>query len=65
MYGQLGHGDKSSYRTPKQVEALHGTGVVNVVAGEDFTLAILEDDRLVSDETTFYNTLNETFNVHW
>ena len=47
MYGQLGHGDKASYRSPKQVEGLVGAGVGDVVAGEDFTIAVLEDDQLV------------------
>ena len=54
MYGQLGHGDKASYRSPKRVEHLVGSGVVDVVAGEDFTLAVVEDEydeqhQLVSD----------------
>ena len=44
MYGQLGHGDKASYRSPKRVEHLVGSGVVDVVAGEDFTLAVVEDE---------------------
>ena len=47
MYGQLGHGDKASYRTPKQVESLIGYGVVDVMAGEDFTIAVLEDQQPV------------------
>lgn len=47
MFGQLGHGDKASYRTPKQVDALQGCGVVDVVAGDDFTIAILDDEQLV------------------
>ena len=46
MYGQLGHGDKASYRSPKRVESL--TGVVDALAGDDFTLAMLEDSQLVS-----------------
>ncbi|XP_063695269.1 serine/threonine-protein kinase Nek9-like [Bolinopsis microptera] len=44
MCGQLGHGDKASYRSPKRVEHLVGNGVVDVVAGDDFTLAVVEDE---------------------
>ena len=45
--GQLGHGDRASYRTPKLVSSLLGRGVVDVVAGDDFTLAIIDDNTVV------------------
>ena len=59
MCGQLGHGDKASYRSPKRVEHLVGNGVVDVVAGDDFTLAVVEDEydgvRVLVSE--IYNSL--------
>ena len=46
--GQLGHGDTASYRAPKQVVPLLGRGVVTAVAGDDFTICILEEGQLVT-----------------
>lgn len=40
MFGQLGHGDKVSYRSPKHVTALDGIPVRHAACGEDFTVCV-------------------------
>lgn len=40
LHGQLGHGDKASYRQPKHVEKLQGKAIRQVSCGDDFTICI-------------------------
>ena len=39
-HGQLGHGDKASYRQPKHVEKLQGKAIRQVSCGDDFTVCV-------------------------
>ena len=40
MVGQLGHGDKATYRIPKPIEELHGIPIKQVACGDEFTACI-------------------------
>ena len=40
MVGQLGHGDKASYKAPKLVQAFEETPIKQVSCGEDFTVCV-------------------------
>lgn len=40
LHGQLGHGDRASYRQPKHVEKLQGKAIHQVSCGDDFTVCI-------------------------
>lgn len=40
LHGQLGHGDKASYRQPKHVEKLQGKAIHQVSCGDDFTVCV-------------------------
>lgn len=40
LHGQLGHGDRASYRQPKHVEKLQGKAIRQVSCGDDFTVCI-------------------------
>lgn len=40
LHGQLGHGDKASYRQPKHVEKLQGKAIRQVSCGDDFTVCV-------------------------
>lgn len=40
LRGQLGHGDRASYRQPKHVEKLQGKAIRQVSCGDDFTVCI-------------------------
>lgn len=38
--GQLGHGDRATYKAPKKVEFEEVTAVDHVCCGEDFTICV-------------------------
>ncbi|KAM4898749.1 serine/threonine-protein kinase Nek9 isoform 4-T4 [Sylvia borin] len=48
LHGQLGHGDRASYRQPKHVEKLQGKAIRQVSCGDDFTVCITERGRLLT-----------------
>lgn len=45
LHGQLGHGDRASYRQPKHVEKLQGKAIRQVSCGDDFTVCITGESR--------------------
>lgn len=46
LHGQLGHGDKASYRQPKHVEKLQGKAIHQVSCGDDFTVCVTDEGQL-------------------
>ncbi|GCB86165.1 hypothetical protein scyTo_0026887, partial [Scyliorhinus torazame] len=40
MVGQLGHGDRASYRQPKWLEKLQGKAIEQAACGDEFTTCI-------------------------
>lgn len=52
LHGQLGHGDKASYRQPKHVEKLQGKAIHQVSCGDDFTVCVT-GKPLISVLSTF------------
>eukprot|EP00061_Rhincodon_typus_P008627 g31401.t1 len=40
MVGQLGHGDRASYRQPKWVEKLQGKAIHQAACGDEFTACV-------------------------
>ncbi|XP_074654036.1 serine/threonine-protein kinase Nek9-like [Tubulanus polymorphus] len=57
MVGQLGHGDTSSYRSPKKVTALEGQHVVQASCGDEFTVCITEEGDLYTFGSNYYGCL--------
>ncbi|XP_065832874.1 serine/threonine-protein kinase Nek9-like isoform X2 [Oscarella lobularis] len=48
VVGQLGHGDRESYDSPKRVDALLDVTLQHSVCGRDFTMSLSDDGRLFS-----------------
>ncbi|XP_060117388.1 serine/threonine-protein kinase Nek9 isoform X1 [Heteronotia binoei] len=46
LHGQLGHGDRASYRQPKHVEKLQGKAIRQVSCGDDFTVCITDEGQV-------------------
>lgn len=46
LLSQLGHGDKASYRQPKNMENLQGKAIHQVFCGDDFTVYVTDKDQL-------------------
>ncbi|OCT68162.1 hypothetical protein XELAEV_18039458mg [Xenopus laevis] len=57
LHGQLGHGDRASYRQPKHVEKLQGKSVQKVSCGSDFTVCITDEGQLYSFGSDYYGCL--------
>ncbi|XP_063804360.1 serine/threonine-protein kinase Nek9 isoform X3 [Pseudophryne corroboree] len=57
LLGQLGHGDRASYRQPKHVEKLQGKSVQQVSCGGDFTMCITDEGQLYSFGSDYYGCL--------
>ncbi|KAM4690321.1 serine/threonine-protein kinase Nek9 isoform 2-T2 [Rhinophrynus dorsalis] len=57
LLGQLGHGDRASYRQPKHVEKLQGKSVQQVSCGGDFTVCITDEGQLYSFGSDYYGCL--------
>ncbi|KAG8562098.1 hypothetical protein GDO81_015589 [Engystomops pustulosus] len=57
LHGQLGHGDRASYRQPKHVEKLQGKSVQQVSCGGDFTVCITDEGQLYSFGSDYYGCL--------
>ncbi|XP_069592367.1 serine/threonine-protein kinase Nek9 isoform X2 [Ranitomeya imitator] len=57
LHGQLGHGDRASYRQPKHVEKLQGKSVQHVSCGGDFTMCITDEGQLYSFGSDYYGCL--------
>ncbi|XP_053330971.1 serine/threonine-protein kinase Nek9 [Spea bombifrons] len=57
LHGQLGHGDRASYRQPKRVERLQGKAVQQVRCGGDFTVCVTDEGQLYSFGSDYYGCL--------
>ncbi|KAM5129607.1 serine/threonine-protein kinase Nek9 isoform 2-T2 [Mantella aurantiaca] len=57
LHGQLGHGDRASYRQPKHVEKLQGKSVKQVSCGGDFTVCITDEGQVHSFGSDYYGCL--------
>ncbi|XP_069807177.1 serine/threonine-protein kinase Nek9 isoform X2 [Dendropsophus ebraccatus] len=57
LHGELGHGDRASYRQPKHVEKLQGKAVQQVSCGGDFTMCTTDEGQLYSFGSDYYGCL--------
>ncbi|XP_021101958.1 serine/threonine-protein kinase Nek9 isoform X2 [Heterocephalus glaber] len=57
LHGQLGHGDKASYRQPKHVEKLQGKAIRQVSCGEDFTVCVTDEGQLYAFGSDYYGCI--------
>uniref|UniRef100_A0A8D0HE58 non-specific serine/threonine protein kinase n=1 Tax=Sphenodon punctatus TaxID=8508 RepID=A0A8D0HE58_SPHPU len=57
LHGQLGHGDKASYRQPKHVEKLQGKAVRQVSCGDDFTVCITDEGQIYAFGSDYYGCI--------
>ncbi|XP_038646357.1 LOW QUALITY PROTEIN: serine/threonine-protein kinase Nek9 [Scyliorhinus canicula] len=53
MVGQLGHGDRASYRQPKWVEKLQGKAIEQAACGDEFTTCITDEGHLYAFGTDY------------
>ncbi|XP_060037244.1 serine/threonine-protein kinase Nek9 isoform X1 [Erinaceus europaeus] len=54
LHGQLGHGDKASYRQPKHVEKLQGKAIRQVSCGDDFTVCVTDEGQVYAFGSDYY-----------
>ncbi|XP_021489804.1 serine/threonine-protein kinase Nek9 [Meriones unguiculatus] len=57
LHGQLGHGDKASYRQPKHVEKLQGKAIHQVSCGDDFTVCVTDEGQLYTFGSDYYGCM--------
>ncbi|XP_026567691.1 serine/threonine-protein kinase Nek9 [Pseudonaja textilis] len=57
LHGQLGHGDKASYRQPKHVEKLQGKAIRQVSCGDDFTICITDEGQAFAFGSDYYGCI--------
>uniref|UniRef100_K7GHN7 non-specific serine/threonine protein kinase n=1 Tax=Pelodiscus sinensis TaxID=13735 RepID=K7GHN7_PELSI len=57
LHGQLGHGDKASYRQPKRVEKLQGKAINQVSCGDDFTVCITDEGQVYAFGSDYYGCM--------
>ncbi|XP_061467761.1 serine/threonine-protein kinase Nek9 isoform X1 [Rhineura floridana] len=57
LHGQLGHGDKASYRQPKHVEKLQGKAIRQVSCGDDFTICITDEGQVFAFGSDYYGCI--------
>ncbi|XP_029454267.1 serine/threonine-protein kinase Nek9 isoform X2 [Rhinatrema bivittatum] len=57
LNGQLGHGDRASYRQPKHVEKLQGKAIRQVSCGHDFTICVTDEGQLYAFGSDYYGCL--------
>ncbi|XP_067833249.1 serine/threonine-protein kinase Nek9-like, partial [Heptranchias perlo] len=57
MVGQLGHGDKASYRQPKWVEMLQGKAIHQAACGDEFTVCITDEGHLYAFGSDYYGAI--------
>nr|XP_020649582.1 serine/threonine-protein kinase Nek9 isoform X1 [Pogona vitticeps] len=57
LHGQLGHGDKASYRQPKHVEKLQGKAIHQVSCGDDFTVCITDEGQVFAFGSDYYGCI--------
>uniref|UniRef100_A0A6I8NYX2 Serine/threonine-protein kinase Nek9 n=1 Tax=Ornithorhynchus anatinus TaxID=9258 RepID=A0A6I8NYX2_ORNAN len=57
LHGQLGHGDRASYRQPKHVEKLQGKAIHQVSCGDDFTVCITDEGQLYAFGSDYYGCM--------
>ncbi|XP_023559496.1 serine/threonine-protein kinase Nek9 [Octodon degus] len=57
LHGQLGHGDKASYRQPKHVEKLQGKAIRQVSCGDDFTVCVTDEGQLYAFGSDYYGCI--------
>ncbi|NXJ74597.1 NEK9 kinase, partial [Trogon melanurus] len=57
LHGQLGHGDRASYRQPKHVEKLQGKAIRQVSCGDDFTVCITDEGQVYAFGSDYYGCI--------
>ncbi|XP_053132493.1 serine/threonine-protein kinase Nek9 isoform X2 [Hemicordylus capensis] len=57
LHGQLGHGDKASYRQPKHVEKLQGKAIRQVSCGDDFTVCFTDEGQVFAFGSDYYGCI--------
>ncbi|XP_078392092.1 serine/threonine-protein kinase Nek9-like [Cetorhinus maximus] len=57
MVGQLGHGDRASYRQPKWVEKLQGKAIHQAACGDEFTACITDEGHLYAFGSDYYGCI--------
>ncbi|XP_051879694.1 serine/threonine-protein kinase Nek9 isoform X3 [Pristis pectinata] len=57
MVGQLGHGDRASYRQPKWVEKLQGKAIHQAACGDEFTVCITDEGHLYAFGSDYYGCI--------
>ncbi|XP_059675378.1 serine/threonine-protein kinase Nek9 isoform X1 [Gavia stellata] len=57
LHGQLGHGDRASYRQPKHVEKLQGKAIRQVSCGDDFTVCITDEGQMYAFGSDYYGCI--------
>ncbi|XP_044292245.1 serine/threonine-protein kinase Nek9 isoform X2 [Varanus komodoensis] len=57
LHGQLGHGDRASYRQPKHVEKLQGKAIRQVSCGDDFTVCITDEGQVFAFGSDYYGCI--------
>uniref|UniRef100_H3BFY4 non-specific serine/threonine protein kinase n=1 Tax=Latimeria chalumnae TaxID=7897 RepID=H3BFY4_LATCH len=57
MVGQLGHGDRASYRQPKRVEKLQGKAIRQVACGDNFTFCTTEEGHVCAFGSDYYGCI--------
>uniref|UniRef100_A0A8C2UPS5 non-specific serine/threonine protein kinase n=1 Tax=Chinchilla lanigera TaxID=34839 RepID=A0A8C2UPS5_CHILA len=57
LHGQLGHGDKASYRQPKNMENLQGKAIHQVFCGDDFTVCVTDEGQLYAFGSDYYGCI--------
>ncbi|XP_077179371.1 serine/threonine-protein kinase Nek9 isoform X2 [Paroedura picta] len=57
LHGQLGHGDRASYRQPKHVEKLQGKAIRQVSCGDDFTVCITDEGQAFAFGSDYYGCI--------
>lgn len=57
--GQLGHGSTASFRRPKEVEHLQAECIVDAHCGDEFTVFVTEDGRLLACGSNYDGCLGQ------
>ncbi|XP_059504867.1 serine/threonine-protein kinase Nek9 isoform X2 [Stegostoma tigrinum] len=57
MVGQLGHGDRASYRQPKWVEKLQGKAIHQAACGDEFTACVTDEGHLYTFGSDYYGCI--------
>lgn len=57
MVGQLGHGDRASYRQPRWVEKLQGKAINQAACGDEFTVCLTDEGHLYAFGSDYYGCM--------